>query len=265
MDYGKRGFSLGFWTLDLGSIAMNKQFDLINDLKLVQSQRGVKASVDGLLLARFLRPVPDWYVADLGCGNGFVGLLLAKENPFCHILGIEIQTELVRQAAENRRINGLGNARFVQADLRDYPWREENDRFDMVVANPPYREIGKGRISPDPARAAARHELHGGVREFALAASAILRDGGTSTWIYLAERVDDLLEAVNEADMEPFRTRFIVSREGDEPSLVLLEAIKGGGVGMAFTEEPLVLYRDGSGKDYAEEAREIIYGEVDSL
>jgi tRNA1Val (adenine37-N6)-methyltransferase len=240
------------------------EFDNINGIKLLQPDKGVKASVDGLLLARFLRPVPDWYVADLGCGNGFVGLLLAKENPFCHIVGVEIQSELVKQAARNCRINGLGNARFVQADLRDYPWREENDRFDMIVANPPYREVGKGRISPDPARAAARHELHGGVREFAAAASALLRDGGTSTWIYLAERADDLLEAVHNADMEPFRTRFVVSREGDEPSLVLLEAIKGGGVGMAFTEDPLVLYRDGSGRDYTEEAWEIIYGEVDS-
>lgn len=244
---------------------MNKQFDLINDLKLVQSQRGVKASIDGLLLARFLRPVPDWYVADLGCGNGFVGLLLAKENPFCHIVGVDIQTELVRQAAENRRINGLGNVRFVQADLRNYPWCEELDRFDLVVANPPYRELGTGRISPDPTRAAARHELHGGVKEFARAASALLRDGGASTWIYLAERADDLLEAVNEADMEPFRTRFVVSRKGEDPLLVLMEAIKGGGVGMSLTEEPLVLYEKEGERNYTEEAREIIYGEVDSL
>ena len=99
------------------------------------------------------------------------------------------------------------------------------------------------------------------MKEFATAASALLRDGGASTWIYLAERVDDLLEAVNDAGMEPFRTRFVVSREGDGPSLVLLEAIKGGGVGMAFTEEPLVLYQEGEDRDYTEEARNIIYGE----
>lgn len=240
------------------------KIDEISGIKLLQPPKGAKASVDGLLLARFLRPVPDWYVADLGCGNGFVGLLLAKENPFCHILGIELQTGLVRQAAENQRLNGLGNIRFIQADLRDYPWPEESDRFDMVVANPPYRELGKGRISPDPARAAARHELHGGVKEFAVAASTLLRDGGTSTWIYLAERIDDLLEAVNSANMEPFRTRFVVSRQGEEPSLVLLEAIKGGGVGMAFTEEPLVLYSCADGRDYTEEAREIIFGKADS-
>ncbi|MDF1535423.1 MAG: methyltransferase domain-containing protein [bacterium] len=239
---------------------MTESYDQIGPIKLVQSASGVKASIDGLLLARFLRPSPDWYVADLGCGNGFVGLLLARESPFCRIVGIEIQEGLVRQAAENARINGLANARFVRADLKNYPWPEELDRFDLVVANPPYRKVGTGRISPDPERAAARHELHGEVGDFARAAAALLRDGGASTWIYLARRFDDLTEAVESAGMEPFRTRFVVSREGEEPSLVLLEAIKGGGVGMAFTEEPLVLYREGSGRDYTEEARGILYG-----
>ena len=109
------------WNLECGIKPMSEAYDNIGPIKLIQSDRGVKASVDGLLLARFLRPVPDWYVADLGCGNGFVGLLLAKENPFCHIVGVEIQSELVKQAAQNCRINGLGNARFVQADLREYP------------------------------------------------------------------------------------------------------------------------------------------------
>lgn len=242
---------------------MDQQFDFINDLKLVQSERGVKASIDGLLLARFLRPAPDWYVADLGCGNGFVGLLLAREDPSCHILGVEIQESLVRQAAGNAGINDLGNARFLRADLRNYPWREDLDRFDLVVANPPYRKVGTGRISPDPVRAVARHELHGDVNDFARAAAALLRDGGASTWIYLAERFDDLTAAVETAGMEPFRTRFVVSREGEDPSLVLLEAIKGGGVGMSFVEEPLILYRGSGGRDYTDEAREIIYGKID--
>jgi tRNA1Val (adenine37-N6)-methyltransferase len=132
-----------------------------------------------------------------------------------------------------------------------------------VVANPPYRKVGTGRISPDPVRAAARHELHGDVNDFARAGAALLRDGGAFTWIYLAERIDDLTAAVETAGMEPFRTRFVVSREGKEPSLVLLEAIKGGGVGMSLVEEPLILYRGSGERDYTEEARRIIYGDAE--
>ena len=121
--------------------------------------------------------------------------------------------------------------------------------------------MGTGRISPDPVRAAARHEIHGGVSEFARAAATLLRDGGASTWIYLAERYDDLIRAVEDAGLSPVRCRFVISREGEEASLVLLEALKGEGLGTVYQEEPLVLYREGTERDYTEEAKGIIYGE----
>jgi tRNA1Val (adenine37-N6)-methyltransferase len=237
-------------------------YDQIGSIKLIQSPTGVKASVDGLLLARFIRPSPEWRVADLGCGNGLVGLLLAKENPYCHLLGVEIQSELIGQARQSARLNDLVNIHFLQADLRTHPWKDALERFDMVLANPPYRKVGTGRISPDPVRAAARHEIRGDVSDFARSASTLLRDGGASTWIYLADRFDDLTAAVIAAGMKPVRTRYIISRAGEEPSLVLLEALKGEGLGIVYEEEPLVLYREGKGREYTEEAREIIYGEA---
>lgn len=199
-------------------------------------------------------------MADLGCGNGLVGLLLAKENPYIRLLGVEIQAELIRQARQSARLNDLENIHFLQADFRNHPWADSLERFDMVMANPPYRKVGTGRISPDPARAAARHEICGDVSDFAQSASTLLRDGGASTWVYLAERYEDLVAAVTNAGLSPVRRRFVISREGQEPSLVLLEALKGEGLGMVYEEEPLVIYREGKGRDYTEEAREIIYG-----
>lgn len=240
---------------------MTTNIDQIGSLKLLQSPSGVKASVDSLLLARFLRPSPEWWVADLGCGNGLVGLLLAMENPHSRFLGVEIQPELITQARQSALLNGLDNIRFIRADVRNPPWRNQVERFDMVLANPPYRKVGTGRLSPDPVRAAARHEIHGDASDFALAAAALLRDGGASTWIYLAERFDDLVSAVSNAGLTPVRHRFVTSRLEEDPSLVLLEALKGEGIGAVYEEEPLVLYRSGKGRDYTEEARHILYGE----
>jgi len=239
---------------------VKNEYDHIGPIKLVQSPSGVKASVDGLLLARFIKPSPSFRVADLGCGNGLVGLLLARENPWCRLLGVEIQSELISQARQSARMNDLDNIHFLQADLRNCPWKDSLERFDMVLANPPYRKVGTGRISPDPVRAAARHEIHGDVSDFARSASALLRDGGASTWVYLAERIDDLLKVVKEAGMEPVRTRFVSSREGEQPSLILLEALKGEGLGIVYEEEPLILYEMEGERNYTEEAREIIYG-----
>jgi len=243
------------------SMAMNEKFDSIGPLKLVQSESGVKASMDGLLLARYVDPEPYWRVADLGCGNGLVGLLTAMAQPLCQVVGVEIQKVLLGQGLRSAKLNRLSNIRFVRADLRRPPWMENLSRFDLVLANPPYRKVGSGRLSPDPVRAVARHELYGGVRDFARAAAALLREGRRAAWIFLAERKGDLLEAVTEAGMEPVRLRHVISRKGENPALVLLEAIKGEGPGTVFEEEPLILYRSGNDRDYTEEARTILYGE----
>ncbi len=237
-----------------------EQFDPIGNLKLIQSPSGVKASVDGLLLARFVKPSPGWRVADLGCGNGFIGLLTAEAQPRCQVVGIEIQEVLVGQAMRSARLNRLSNVRFVRADIRRLPWMEGLPGFDLVLANPPYRKTGSGRLSPDHVRAAARHELYGDVRDFARAAASLLREGCSAAWVFLAERERDLLGAAAEAGMGLVRRRHVVSREGKPPTLVLLETVKGKGPGKVLEEKPLVLYRSGSGRDYTEEARIILYG-----
>jgi tRNA1Val (adenine37-N6)-methyltransferase len=236
------------------------KYDTIGSLKLYQSLSGVKASVDGVLLARFRVPEPGWRVADLGSGNGLVGLLAAVDQPRCRVVGIEMQEVLLKQGVRSARLNDLQNIRFVRADLRTPPWTEDLSCFDLVFSNPPYRKVGSGRLSPDPIRAGARHELFGCAENFARAASSLLRHGSRAVWIYLAERKDDLFRAVGTAGLEPVRFRFVTSRENEPPSLVLLEAVKGSGEGTIVEEEPLILYRKGKGRDYTDEARNILYG-----
>lgn len=240
---------------------MSEKFDSIGAVRLIQSRRGVKASVDGLLLARFLTPLPGWRVADLGCGNGLVGLLAASAQPRCRVIGIEIQGILVSQAERSARLNNLTNIHFLRADLRSPPWREDAGSFDLVTANPPYRRAGTGRISPDPVRAGARHELFGDVGDFSRAAVSLLAEGGRASWVYLAEREEDLRQAVAAAGLFPARIRRVLSRKAESPSLVLLETLKGKDPGPVLEEEPLVLYEPGKGRNYTEEARKIIFGE----
>ena len=239
---------------------MPENFDSIGNIRLLQSRRGVKASVDGILLARFLTPLPGWRVADLGCGNGLVGLLAASAQPLCRVTGIEIQGVLVSQAQRSARLNNLTNIHFLCADLRHPPWREDAGCFNLVTANPPYRKAGTGRDSPDPVRAGARHELFGDIGDFSRAAASLLSEGGRAAWVYLWEREEDLLRAVSSAGLHPARFRRVRSREGDDPSLVLVETVKGQRPAEVLEDPPLVLYGPGKGRDYTGEARQIIYG-----
>ena len=119
---------------------MSDHPDAIGNIRLFQSRQGVKASLDGLLLARWLAPRPGWRIADLGCGNGFVGLLMASAHPLCRVTGIEIQDVLLRQAANSARLNHLNNISFLRADIRHPPWKDNAGIFDLVAVNPPYRK-----------------------------------------------------------------------------------------------------------------------------
>lgn len=229
-------------------------------LFVVQRSGGVKASVDGILLARFVKPLPGWKITDLGCGNGLVGLVLAYDHPQCSVLGIEIQQNLIRQAAQGAELSGLSNVDFLCADLKNPPWTGNPGQYNLVAGNPPYYRLGSGRLSPDPARAGARHEIFGDVDDFARAASSLLRKGGRSAWIYLPERLDDLVAAVRKGNMEPVRLRRVHSRREDPPAFILLEAVKGS-IDPDLTEEPpLVLYKGRKGRDYTDEARSVLYG-----
>ena len=229
-------------------------------LFVVQAASGVKACVDGILLARFVKPSEGYKIADLGCGNGLVSLVLAYDHPACSVLGVDIQRSLVRQAAEGAGLSGLENAVFLCADLKDPPWMEEAAKFDLAAANPPYYKLGSGRLSPDQARAGARHELLGTIDDFTKAASDLLKEGGRSAWVYLPERAGELIKSLRDHNIAVFRSRQVLSREGEQPSLVLLEGIKGSSVPESREEQPLILYREGKGREYTDEARGILYG-----
>ena len=113
------------------------------ELTLTQPARGYRYSLDPFLLAGFCRPRPRERILDLGAGVGVIGLLLARRHPTVRVVGIELQPELARHAAENARASGLAaRVHVVRADLREAPRFLPPEHFNRVVANPPFRRPG---------------------------------------------------------------------------------------------------------------------------
>ncbi len=77
---------------------------------------------------------------DLGTGSGVHALLAARHAE--HVVGVDINARALELAALNERLNGVpdGRCSWVQGSWLD---PVEDERFDLVVANPPYV------ISPD--------------------------------------------------------------------------------------------------------------------
>lgn len=76
-----------------------------------------------------------WKILDLGTGTGAIALSLAKENPDCFITATDQSIAALEVAKQNALDNNIQNIEFIQSN-----WFEqlENQRFDIIVTNPPY-------------------------------------------------------------------------------------------------------------------------------
>lgn len=215
-------------------------------LRIIQKKEGYRFSLDPVLLCAFARIESGETVCDLGTGSGVIPLLLARRVSVGCITGIEVQPELADRARRSVALNGLEQrVTILVCDLRRIREILAAESCRVVLANPPYRPPGSGRLSPRSERALARHEVHGDLEDFVVCAAWLLPTGGRFYLVYLAERMAELLTAMRAAGLEPKRLRCVHSRQGEEARLVLVEGRKGGGPGLKV-EAPLYIYDDGS-------------------
>ncbi len=73
-------------------------------------------------------------VADIGCGSGAGGIIIARALPEARVMLGDINEAALRLARINVEISGLQNIEVVESDLlKNMP-----GEFDMLIANPPY-------------------------------------------------------------------------------------------------------------------------------
>lgn len=215
---------------------------------LAQPEGGFRFGADTLLLSAFANahlkrgkptsgPVTGLDLGT-GCGAASIGLLLLRPDEPLHLTGIDTGPEMVAAANQNADSLDLA-ARFtpLAADARDYT----ATGFDFALANPPFRAPGTGKPCPDDARHRARFEGPGGFATFAACAARNLRAGGQLFLVHLAERLPELIIALDEAGLRTRRLLPVQGQADTPPRLALVMAVRGGGQGLAL-EPPLVLY-----------------------
>jgi tRNA1Val (adenine37-N6)-methyltransferase len=226
---------------------------------MIQPNKGYRFSMDPFLLCGFSGFRGERVIYDLGCGNGVIPLLAADRSTAEKIVGVERQPQMVERARRSIALNGLQDrVSVLEADLRLIGQSCPARQADLVLANPPFRPAGNGRLSPDDERAAARHELAGGLAAFLEAARYLLKDGGRCCLVFLAERLTDLLLLMRQNDLEPKRLRLVHDTFDAAARMVLVEGVGKGRPGLAV-EAPLVVFT-GEGRDYTREALAMYQG-----
>jgi demethylmenaquinone methyltransferase/2-methoxy-6-polyprenyl-1,4-benzoquinol methylase len=89
---------------------------------------------DGLWKKRILSRVPKRpsRIMDQACGTGILTLKIAGAFPNCHVIGVELRDEYLRQAREKAREMGIANVDFILSRAEDIL---VEDPLDCITAS----------------------------------------------------------------------------------------------------------------------------------
>jgi len=226
-------------------------------LRLIQHADFFPFTSDVYLLAAFARPGAGQAVLELGCGSGAVLILLAARTSAGRLNGLEIQPALADLARRNVALNNLADrVEIIQHDLR----REIDpapERFDLVVANPPYLPADAGSHSKSRAMLLAKHEITCDLHDVVQAGLRWLKDRGRLVLVHRAQRLPEILAELAATRLQPKRLTLVYPRPGTAATSVLVEARVGARPGLDVGP-PLFVREAGGG--FSPEMEEIFAG-----
>lgn len=223
-------------------LAEDERIDRVNEhITLIQKKNGLTFGTDAYLLAAFAPVMKNARAADLGSGTGIIPLLLLARQKVTQVHAFEIQPEFAELIRRNAAENGVSDKLFAHAaDIRAVSAANTGGEVDAVFANPPYCRAGGGIVSAGDAKRIARHEVAGDIGDFCAAAARLLKYGGKFFCVFRPNRLADLVSALRGARLEPKKMTLVHADVDAEPSMLLLEARKGGAAELKITP-PLIL------------------------
>lgn len=77
-------------------------------------------------------------IIDIGTGSGCIAIALKKALPEAHLYALDVSREALNVAKRNAQ-NQFTDVDFIQADMLEWDvFFQNEERFDIVVSNPPY-------------------------------------------------------------------------------------------------------------------------------
>lgn len=97
-----------------------------------------RIGTDGVVLGATATVNHAQKILEIGTGTGLVSLMLAQRNQNAKIHSIDINENAVHLAAENFENSPFKNR--LTAYLQDYKTFDQQEKFDLIISNPPYFE-----------------------------------------------------------------------------------------------------------------------------
>lgn len=214
-------------------------------LKIIQNKEGFCFGIDSVLLSDFAKNIKkDAVVVDIGTGTGIISILLSKKAEIKKIYGIEIQEEVADMAKRSIKLNDLQDKiQIINKNIKNIFEEIEPNKIDAIVTNPPYMKLNTGAKNEEIKKLISRHEVECNLEDIIKISYKLLKSKGEFYMVHRAERIVDILYNLRKYKLEPKEIRFIHSKVGKEPNLVLIKAVKDAGEHLII-DTPLVVYNN---------------------
>ncbi len=213
-----------------------EDLNLIN-LKIYQDDELYKFTSDSVILSRFATVKVGDKVADFCAGSGIVSLHLygLNSSKIKEVTLFEMQTplyEMSRKSIEFNKLEGVFSA--VNVKVQDIG-KEYNEKFSLIVCNPPYMAKGTGAMQEKETLAMCRRELYLPLDDLMKSVSKCLKYGGRINMCHRADRLAEVFSTMKKYNIEPKKLQ-TVSAKDKAPYLILVEGVKGGKSGIKILE-----------------------------
>lgn len=216
----------------------------LSGYEIIQDSRKFCFGVDAVLLSDFVKVKSGERVLDMGTGTGVIPILLSAKTKGKHFTGLEIQEESADMARRSVALNGLQEKiDIVTGDIKEAADIFGTASFDVITVNPPYMIDNHGLKNCGDARTIARHEVLCTLEDILRESSRILEESkGRFYMIHKPFRLAEILSKMCSYRIEPKRIQFVHPYIDKEPTMVLIEGMKGG-KSRVKVEPPIIMYQ----------------------
>ncbi|HZP71222.1 MAG TPA: methyltransferase [Pseudolabrys sp.] len=200
-------------------------------LRVRQPLRGHRVGHDAILLAAATCARATEKAIELGAGVGAAGFVIAARVPGMKVTMVEIDPALCALARHNARLNDMDErVTVIGADAESTDSLKSAglspESFDRVLMNPPFLDVRRHNVSPDPGRRLAHAGEAGLLRRWVASAAWLLKSNGVLTLIWRADGLDEVIDALQTA-FGAIAVLPVQPREEGPPIRVLVRAAKG--------------------------------------